>query len=360
MFVVTNREVLNRKGLGQFGKKPNQLGPNEIRLFRVEKLGRRWEVDALSDQLSKTQVKALVKKHGLSINPDDGRRWFASLKVACQVADQARKEKKHIVVYAHGFNNDVKDVMTAATAIAEQYQVVVLPFSWPANGGGAGIASYRSDKRDARASAGALDRMFMKTMEYLKLITEAQRQRLMAQATEKHPHNRVRADQLYARLLEAECPFTVNFLAHSMGNYLYKNLLKSTATEATRPLFDNVIMAAPDVNNENHAWWLDKIQCRKRVYVCINENDHALNASRLKAGEEQLARLGHVTYNLTAQRATYVDFTNAAGIGNSHTYFKGDTVADNPAVRAFFDNAFNGRFAENSLQYDAIKNVYQV
>ncbi len=360
MFVVTNRQVSNRKGLGQFGKKPNEEGPNEIRLFDVEKTGRSWEVNALNDQLTKTQVKALVKKHHLPIDPEDGRKWYASLKVACQIADQARSEKKNILIFAHGFNNDVKDVMTAAKAIAEHYQVIVLPFTWPANGGGAGVASYRSDKRDARASAGALDRLFLKAMDYLKLITEAQRQRLMKKALDKHPDNRVQADQLYARLLEAECPFTVNFLAHSMGNYLYKNLLKSTATEATRPLFDNVIMAAPDVNNDEHGWWLDKIQCRKRVYVCINENDHALNASRMKAGEEQLARLGHVTYNLNSRRATYVDFTHAAGVGNAHTYFKDDPVRDNEAVRAFFDNAFNGRFAENDLRYDSIKNVYRV
>ncbi|MEM1088958.1 MAG: alpha/beta hydrolase [Pseudomonadota bacterium] len=362
MFVVTNRQVSNRKALGQFGKKPNAEGPNEIRLFDVSKEGRRWEVKALNDRLTKTQLRALVKKYHLPIDPEADRPWYASLKVACEVAEQARAEKKNILIFVHGFNNDVKDVMTAAKAIADLYNLIVLPFTWPANGGGpvSGTLSYREDKRDARASSGALDRLFMKAMEYLKMITDAQRDRLLREANKKHPDNREQADQLYARLLDAECPFTVNLLAHSMGNYLYKNLLKSTATEATRPLFDNVIMAAPDVNNLDHGWWLDRIQCRRRVYVCINENDYALNASRMKAGEEQLARLGHVTYNLTARRATYVDFTNAADVGNAHTYFKDDPTKDNPDVRAFFDQAFNGRFAENDLEYDSIKNVYRV
>jgi len=360
MFVVTNREVHRRKGLGQFGKKPSSEGPNEIRLFDVVKDGRSWEVEALNDELTKPQLRALIKRHHLPIDPDADRRWYASLKVACDVAEQARAEKKNILVFVHGFNNDVKDVLLAAKAIADLYQVIVLPFTWPADGGGTGTASYRSDKRDARASAGALDRLFLKAMEYLKLVTEAQRSRLLEEANARHPNNRVLADQLYAKLLNAECPFTINFMAHSMGNYLYKNLLKSTSTEATRPLFDNVIMAAPDVNNEDHASWLDRIQCRCRVYVCINENDYALSASRMKAGEEQLARLGHVTYGLTARRATYVDFTHAAGIGNAHTYFKDDPALNNGNVQAFFRNAFNGRTAEDSLRYDAIKNVYRV
>ncbi|VAX35337.1 hypothetical protein MNBD_UNCLBAC01-619 [hydrothermal vent metagenome] len=50
-------------------------------------------------------------------------------------------------------------------------------------------------------------------------------------------------------------------------------------------------------------------------------NDYALQASRLKSGEKQLARLGHYTQNLYSKNAVYLDFTDARNVGNSHAYF---------------------------------------
>ena len=73
-------------------------------------------------------------------------------------------------------------------------------------------------------------------------------------------------------------------------------MLGSSVYLGTRLLFDNVILAAADTNNERHADWVDKIRCRKRVFITINENDGALLASRIKSGPEQLARLGHYTH----------------------------------------------------------------
>ncbi|MEM7612573.1 MAG: alpha/beta hydrolase [Pseudomonadota bacterium] len=360
MFVVTNRQVSNRKGLGQFGKKPNEKGPHEIRLFDVQRSGRRWEVELLDDVLHHNTVRALIDKHGLEI--DQGAKRYASLKVACDIAEQARCDKKNIVIYVHGYNNDMDDVLRSAQAIAETHGVIVVPFSWPANGGGAvsGTLSYKADKRDARASVGAFDRMLMKSVEYLNLISEGRRRRLWLEASKRHKHNQQERDALYAKLLDRECPFTVNLMLHSMGNYLYKQLLKSTASEATTLLFDNVILAAADVNNADHAAWLDRIRCRKRVYVAINENDFALRASRAKAGEAQLARLGHVTYGLHAEKAVYVDFTDAKAVGSSHGYFIGEPVQRNTAVKHFFRDALNGARAERMLDYDAEKNVYRL
>ena len=58
----------------------------------------------------------------------------------------------------------MRDVMDAAFDLEKRYEVEVIPFSWPANGGGVGgKLSYLSDKRDARASAGALERASRKS-----------------------------------------------------------------------------------------------------------------------------------------------------------------------------------------------------
>ena len=46
--------------------------------------------------------------------------------------------------------------------------VEVVSFSWPANGGGAwGVASYKSDKRDALNSTGALDRCIQRIGHFI-------------------------------------------------------------------------------------------------------------------------------------------------------------------------------------------------
>ena len=106
-----------------------------------------------------------------------------------------------------------------------------------------------------------------------------------------------------------------------MGNWLLKNLLKSSVYNGETLLFDNVVLCAADVNNENHERFVDRIQHRRRIYITINENDGPLGWSRRKLGSQQKARLGHYTKNLVSNVAVYFDFTEAKNIGDSHSYF---------------------------------------
>ncbi len=135
-------------------------------------------------------------------------------------------------------------------------------------------------------------------------------------------------------------------------------MTKSTTSNDLGLVFDNVIMVAPDTNNENHAEWVDKIRFRNRLYITINESDYALQASRAKGGSGQQARLGHVTHQLQAQRATYINFTDAEHVGFSHTYFTGDALK-NEHVKHFFKRAFNGETVEKGFQYRVDLNCYE-
>jgi esterase/lipase superfamily enzyme len=359
MFVVTNREVVQgESGLEQLGKRPNAKGPNELRLVKVVKKGKGWSVTFLDDELEQTEVLQLKEEFRLTIDPNDTH--YASLRVACELTRRARKLSRHILFYVHGYNNDLYDVIETAHYLEEHYGVDVFTFSWPANGGGvSGVLNYKSDKRDARASAGALDRVLAISFRYFKLITEARRHELYEMAKKKHPENAAQREDLYVRLLEKECPFTVNALFHSMGNYLLKQVIKSTNNEGNHLLFDNVILCQADANNHKPDLWVDQLRFRNRLYVTINENDYALRASRAKAGSEQLARLGHYVRNLSSRDAHYINLTEASWVRFSHSPFT-KPAEKNEKVFDFFTEAFTGGSPETGLRYFPEGNFFSI
>lgn len=363
MFLITNREVDEGKtDLKAFGERPNRLGPNELRLAECTPSGKKWKVRILPDVCTPEMLAAAGITDAPKGEPIYASRYVAN-RLLLRLRARMAKEKKApaLAFFVHGFNNDVEAVLERAAAFEELYGVEVVVFTWPANGGGLrGVASYLSDKRDALLSVGALDRAILKLDGYLKDLNAERRARIEAEATAEHGEDAAGWDEHFAQAMRTECPFTVNLVLHSMGNYLFKHYLGSSTYSGKRLVFDNVVLVAADTNNAGHAEWLDRIQCRKRVYVTINENDSALMASRMKAGEEQQARLGHWPYDLASRRAVYVDFTSARGVGDSHAYFEGKPVEKNPRVRTFFRAALGGAVAESGLTYDVARNLYRV
>lgn len=360
MYVVTNRDIrLDKKGLDQFGSSPNHLGPNELRFAEVLRKGKGWQVKWLDDKLSDSKITSLKKNFNLDI--DETANHYASLEVACSLAEKSRAQKSNILFFVHGFNNDVDSVLNRAEELSKLYNVEVIPFSWPSNGGGLkGVASYKSDKRDARSSTGALERALAKVGTYLDLITKARREEIRLKVEAEYQLDREKQNMLYSKLLQKECPFGVSIMFHSMGNYLYKSMLKSTITEGNQLVFDNVLLVAADTNSKDHINWVDKIRCRKRCYITINENDHALAVSRAKFGEQQLARLGHYIRNLNSRQVYYINFTDASWVKDSHSYFEKDVVEKNTKAFDFFNEAINGEFAEKKLKYQSSGNFYEV
>lgn len=358
MFIVTNREVNEAKHevTEAFGEKP-MAGANSLRLAEASRKGKKWHIDILPDTLT----PELASK----VNLDAEQKHFASAYVArkllslCSGGGDASKGK-NLLLYVHGFNNDMNDILERAEQLEKNYGVEVLCFSWPANGGGLqGVLSYKSDKRDALVSLGALDRVFEKMSDFLAEFNQQYVAELEAKAEAKFGGNSEAWDRYFAKEVNKKCPFTVNLMLHSMGNYLFKHLLGSSTYTANRLLFDNVVMVAADANNQGHAQWVDKIQFRNRLYITINENDMALRASRLKMGEQQHARLGHYLRRLDAQNAIYVDVTHMAHIGDSHAYFEGDAL-ENAKVRTFFNKVLNGESGERTAKFDVARNVYRL
>ena len=303
MLIVTNRNLQNSDEAGQlFGPGFNKDGPDELRLATATKMGEEWEVVIHDDVVGR-----------------DGASMHASEDQFLSMQERMAEKGRNCLVFVHGFNNDFRDVLERAHEFERNYDVEVVAFTWPANGRGSalgrigGVASYKSDKRDAVRSAVALDRALEKLGGYFdKYRDEARR-----------------------------CNQRISLLMHSMGNYLFKNLMRSSVYQGETSIFDNVILAAADANNAGHEDWIDRIQCRRRIYVTINEDDDALALSRAKFGDKQRARLGHYLSNLNSRQAVYVDFTDAQHVGDSHAYFEGDPT-DNPLVKHVFDRMING------------------
>lgn len=360
MYVITNRNIVRQKGLRAFSKKLNSKGPNELRLMKVtQKEDESWNVEPVMDRLDKKMVDTLNKKYNLGI--DTTQEWYGSLQVACELFDRARKDKKSILFFVHGYNNDVEDVLIAAKEIERLHNVIVVPFTWPANGGGAvsGTLSYKSDKSDARASAGALNNALGKIQQLHGLLTAARKSTLQGKADRQFQNNPMKAMSYFSKLLDEDCVVTINLLCHSMGNYLLKHSLNTSESTATKLIFDNINLVAADTNNADHDEWVKKLDARKRVNIVINENDFALKTSRIKPGDEQLARLGHYLRQLDSPNAHYIDVTDAKHIGSKHTYFKGDAMA-NKKLKKMFTDMFNGRSVEQNLTYYPDNNSYKL
>jgi len=330
MYIITNRSMdLKATGFKKFTKHTNTLGPNELTAVAVNGI-RKPQVKVLGDALNKAEVVALQKKFKLDI--DANVDHFVPLKIACDTFKKARAECKNVVIYIHGYNNDVKDIYKSACELERLYNVIVIPFSWPANGGGAlsGTLSYLADKRDARASEDALNRFVDIVGYYFALLTQAARSELTHKAMLAQPDNPTKQREL-----------------------------PSTLAESRKLIFDHVILAAADTNNFDHKQWVESIRARKGVYVLINENDYALSWSRRKPGEEQRARLGHYLRKLDARNAHYIDFTGLKAVTTSHSYFDNKTAGKNAAVKRFFTRVFAAESVLNHLEYQAHNNTYR-
>ena len=322
MLIVTNRN-LEPSGRPEelFGPGFNEGGPDELRLASATKTRGKWKVDIHDDTVE-----------------HEGTRMHASEQQFLLMQERMRKKSRNCLFFVHGFNNDLLDVLERGRLFERNYRVEVVAFTWPANGRGSllgrigGTASYKSDKRDAVRSAIALDRALEKLAAYL----------------DKHMEDTRR------------CNMRVSLLMHSMGNYLFKNLMRSSVYQGETGLFDNVILAAADVNNAAHEEWVDRIQCRRRIYITINEDDEALALSRAKFGEKQRARLGHFAHNLNSRQAVYLDFTGSPHVEDSHAYFEGEPIRYNPLVRHVFNEIVNGRAAERRLVYDIHSRTYRL
>jgi esterase/lipase superfamily enzyme len=361
MYAITNRQLKKEKGdLGIFSKEPSEKGPNELRLVKITKSGAKFKTEAIKEAaIPKNKKNAMAKL--LNLDLSHPVLDAPSLYVAHDVFSDSSHNNRHVLFYVHGYNNDMEDVIKTAFKLEALYKVRVIPFSWPANGGGpvSGAASYKSDKRDARASTGAFDRFLEKIQGYHQLFVTAQKDKLMALSGARHPDNHEEARAEFSRLQAKECKVSLNLLCHSMGNYLLKYTTIPSSSAMRKLVFDNICMVAADTNNKNHKDWISGMDARSGVYVVINEEDSALGWSRRKPGDEQLARLGHCLKGLDATNVNYLNVTSKH-VDDDHSYFKDKPVKNDEKLKAMFSALFEGRKPESKMKYQPEINAYRL
>lgn len=416
MYVVTNREVRSRKnGIEAFGSGFNRKGPRELRLLDVQPAdpsGDEWNVELLGDTLSRSEKAELGALQQARVEVfaarvlealEDGaaqsqaaasgdaaklakarallERSVALFKPEVHAGTRAAIPRSELVIermferlaagrdfvfFVHGYNTDVRGALARAHHISAGYDVEVVVMSWPSRGGGglekvAGTASYLRDKEVAQLSAPALSRCLARIGGVIAQYRRGASGMVAAVAEVLAPEPSEARRAIEVELERRACPVKLTMLAHSMGNYLLKKMLQSSTLGREWQVFDNCLLVAADTNDAGHAQWVEQIRARNRVFIVTNEDDFALAASKLKWGEEQRARLGHVARRRAAEmapNAIYVDFTDAEGIGRTHTPF--DLGIGNEAVRAFFASALTGGAAERTLKFDVGSGTYRV
>lgn len=317
MLIITNRNI-NRdnfiNGIGDhnaFGDWVNAKGPNEVRLANAVKKNNQWQV-TLIDEPDIISSNNLPSAHALT-----------------KLQKKLTTEKKNAVFFVHGFNQSFEKNLEKSLAMEKEHGVEVIAFSWPSNPGGFKTREYRHAKRTARASVGALDATLEKFASYLKV-----------------PFNKAALEQ---------CEVKFSLLTYSLGNYLFQHYITDALYENETSIFDNIVLCQADVDNHNHASWVNTIETGKKVYITINEKDSVLKWSDLNF---QRNRLGRTAKNLNSPNAMYFDFTAGDGVGRTHDIFYKKT---NPVVKEFFTKVLNGEHGEEiqGMRYDSRSNSFR-
>jgi len=321
IYIVTNREIDTKNEPDLiFGASQNKKDIDEIRLATAEKKGAKWKVSLLEEPKDLKDDSDLARYPSFTLFKDLQKRM--------------KENKRNCLFFIHGFNVNFIDALKAAEKLRKKYNVEIVLFTWPAKGAGEGkkmpgegflgLLNYRKDKRIASVSAPHLAKSLKRLGQYFE----------------------------WNRQNGEDCGQSMNLLCHSMGAYVFKTIFKSSIYAPTEPTFDNVVLAAADVNNEGHELFVDKIPHLRKVYIAINEDDKALTASRMKIGEKQKARLGQLTRNFAAENAIYLDFTDAPKLNDSHSYVMECSTGEKKNIaHKVFNEILNGQRGERLLNH---------
>ena len=199
---------------------------------------------------------------------------------------QRPEEKRSAFVFIHGFNVTFDDAAyrTAQLAYDLDFDGVPMMYSWPSQGR---LLGYDGDSETVDWSS---------------------------------PH----LQNFLERVARESGATRIHLVAHSMGNQLLSNALVALVGQPDiQPLFDNVIMAAPDVNAYTFTdqIWPTIKKAAKRFTLYASSDDEALKISKGSKGSNDFDRLGEAGPKIVV--VSGLDSVDASGIDTSllgHSY----------------------------------------
>ena len=259
---------------------------------------------------------------------------------------------RDVLLLIHGYNVSWEDAVGSAASLeatmnqpedsgATTQQVRVVLFTWPSNGQALPFASYKSDRSDARGSAGAVGRGLLKMRDFLHELGREVRmvnREVQALRTELSGQG-MRAsevDRAVAQMEETQvCGQKLHLLAHSMGNYVLQNALNrlwehSPGTALPR-LFDHVFLCAADVDDNvlDTGQPLEQVhQVANKVWIYHNPNDTALRISDYTKGNpDRLGQRGAARPQALHQKMAQVDCSPLVTGLTQHSYYTNGRIA---------------------------------
>ncbi len=227
-----------------------------------------------------------------------------------------------VVVFIHGFNVDWYEAVGSALSlefmlnrnkIDGEDSIKVILFTWPSNGKMMKNAAYKSDRHDARDSAQAIARGFLKLRDFLLTL-------------------RLDARQKNDRLCNQE----MHLVCHSMGNFVLQNavqaMIEFSDGQKLSRLFKHIFLCAPDI--DDNVLEPDEAMGRlhelaRYVSIYYNEDDIAMYLSDYTKGNaERLGHSGNARLAEVHNKIHQIDCSETVKGFVEHNYFLWATVND--------------------------------
>ncbi len=267
---------------------------------------------------------------------------------------------RDMLVLIHGYNVTWEEAVGTAAAfeatlnrpdsltigstdgsVTQRQPVRVVLFTWPSNGQALPFVSYKSDRGDASASAGAIGRGLLKVRDFLhELGREVRKDHLRAVSLRAElTAQGIRQSEIDRAVAQIEatevCGRSIHLLAHSMGNFVLQHALNrlwefSPGTALPR-LFDRVILCAADVDDDvlEPGKPLEQVhQVANVVAIYHNPNDTALRVSDYTKGNpERLGQRGAARPQALHHKMMQVECSRLVGGLTQHSYFTNGLIA---------------------------------
>jgi len=225
-------------------------------------------------------------------------------------------ENSNWLLFVHGDSKTFRQAVMRGFDIQYLHNVNVIVFSWPSKDPDMnGIKNFKNSRQNVIKSSG----------HFISVIC------LMRSFRQLNP-----AFQSGGRL---------SMFIHSLGNYYLEHIVERTKSVCGPPaVFDNLIVNAAAVNQDDHRDWLEQLGFQERIYITANVSDVNLKGVRIftKDGKQ----LGEKVKSPLAANASYIHFTKAVGLrfptGTTHTYFIGKVADTSENIRLFFREIMHG------------------